>query len=145
MCYELTSVVGGAKTSVVVDSINAGSSILTVMVFAVVSVDLTSRALEAQGTLTAAMEYNHPVISRIVRLVRFQSSSSSHVLSLLLLIHSTGSSIGTGVTHAGVQSCLTVLALGPSTEYFIFKSSHSKAGCDESSVPTLKPGGQLHL
>lgn len=58
MCYELTSVVGGAKTSVVVDSINAGCSVLTVMVFAVVSVSLTSRALKAQGTLTAGMEYN---------------------------------------------------------------------------------------
>lgn len=140
MFYELTSVVGGAQTSVVVDSIDAGCSVLTVMVFTVVSVSLTSGALKAQGTLTAVVEYNHPVISRIERLVGFQSSSSSHVLPLLLLIHSTGSSVGTRVTHAGVQSCLTVLALGPTTEYLICKSFHSEAGCGDSSNRSyLKP------
>lgn len=44
---ELTCVVGGTKTCVVVDSINAGRSVLTVMVFTVVNIDLASRALEA--------------------------------------------------------------------------------------------------
>lgn len=58
MFDELTSVVGGAKTSVVVDSVDAACSVLTVVVFAVVSVGLTSRALKAQGTLTAVLEYN---------------------------------------------------------------------------------------
>lgn len=55
---ERTGVVGGTKTSVVVDSIHAGCSVLTVMVFAVVSVGLTCWALKAQGTLTAVMEDN---------------------------------------------------------------------------------------
>lgn len=54
----LTCVVGGTKTSVVVDSIDAGGSVLAVVVFAVVSVALASRALEAQGTLTAVMARN---------------------------------------------------------------------------------------
>lgn len=59
--YELTSVVGGAKTSVVVDSIHAGCSVLTVMVFTVVSVGLTGRPLKAQRTLTALTEYNQDI------------------------------------------------------------------------------------
>lgn len=54
MLYGPTCVIGGTKTSVVVDSINAGCSILTVVVFAVVSVDLASGALKAQWTCTTA-------------------------------------------------------------------------------------------
>lgn len=58
MFWELTRVVGGTKTSVVVDSIDAGGSVLAVVVFAVVSVGLASWALEAQGTLTAVTAGN---------------------------------------------------------------------------------------
>lgn len=53
--YELTCVVGGTKTSVVVDTIDTGGSVLAVVVFAFVSVGLTGRALKAQRTLTAVM------------------------------------------------------------------------------------------
>lgn len=56
--YELTCVVGGTKTSVVVDSIDAGGSVLAVVVFAFVSVGLANRALKAQRTLTAMMTCN---------------------------------------------------------------------------------------
>lgn len=58
MFCELTCVVGGAKTSVVVDSVDAGGAVLTVVVFAVVGVGLASGALEAQRTLAAAVACN---------------------------------------------------------------------------------------
>lgn len=61
MSCERTGVVGGTKTSVVVDSIQAGCSVLTVVVFAVVGVGLTCWALEAQGTLTAVREYSRDI------------------------------------------------------------------------------------
>lgn len=48
--FELTCVVGGTKTGVVVDSIHAGCTVFTVVVFAVVSVDFASGAFEAQRT-----------------------------------------------------------------------------------------------
>lgn len=54
IAHEPTCVIGGTKTSVVVDSVNAGCSILTVVVFTVISVDLASGALKAQWTCTAA-------------------------------------------------------------------------------------------
>jgi len=52
--------------------------------------------------------------------IRFQSSASSPVLPLLLL-HLAGSSIGTWVTHTGIQSCLTVLALRQGKTNHIYK------------------------
>lgn len=54
MLHAPTCVVGGTKTSVVVDSIDAGRSVLTVIVFAVVNVGLASGALKAQWTRAAA-------------------------------------------------------------------------------------------
>lgn len=55
--YRLTCVVGGTKTSVVVDSIDAGCSVLTVVVFTVVNVSLASGALKAQWTCATATTY----------------------------------------------------------------------------------------
>lgn len=50
MLHELTRVVGGTKTSVVVDSIEAGGAVLTVVVLTFVNVGLAGGALEAQWT-----------------------------------------------------------------------------------------------
>ena len=50
----LTCVVGGTKTSVVVDSIEAGRSVLTVVVIAVIIVGLANGALKAQRTCATA-------------------------------------------------------------------------------------------
>lgn len=58
---SLTCVVGGTKTSVVVDPVDAGGAVLAVVVFAFVSVGLARRALEAQRTLTAAAACNQCV------------------------------------------------------------------------------------
>ena len=65
MLYELhTCVVGGTKTSVVVDSIHAGRSVLTVVVVTVVNVGLASRALKAQWTRATATTHNtHYIIN----------------------------------------------------------------------------------
>lgn len=54
----------------------------------------------------------------------FQRLSSSPVFSLPILIHLAGSSVGTWVTHAGIQSRLTVLALRQRTE-IMFSSCHT--------------------
>lgn len=57
--HALTCVVGGTKTGVVVDSIDAGGSVLTFVVFTVISVNLASRALKAQWACTAVTTYMH--------------------------------------------------------------------------------------
>lgn len=62
MPHALTCVVGGTKTSVVVDSIDAGRPVLTVVVFAVVNVGLASGALKAQWTC-AAVKMNTLIMS----------------------------------------------------------------------------------
>lgn len=78
---------------------------------------------------------------------RFQSSSPSPVHSLLLLVHLAGSSVGTRVAHAGVQSRLTVLALRRRTET-VFTFCHeicrpqdrtSQTGSDLESWRTAAP------
>ena len=53
----LTCVVGGTKTGIVVDSIDAGCAVLTVVVFAFVHVDLAGGALKAQWTRAAVTTY----------------------------------------------------------------------------------------
>lgn len=76
--YELTCVVGGTKTSVVVDSVDAGGPVLAVVVFAFVSVGLASRALKAQRTLAAVMACN-----QCVQLV--SEYKDGEILKLMLL------------------------------------------------------------
>lgn len=61
--HALTCVVGGTKTSVVVDSIDTGCSVLAVVVFAVVNVDLASGALKAQRTRATAKTYTFIISS----------------------------------------------------------------------------------
>ena len=51
--WELTSVVGGADAGVVVDAIDAGGVVLTVVVFTIVGVYLTPLTLETRRTHTA--------------------------------------------------------------------------------------------
>lgn len=70
---SLTCVVGGTKTSVVVDPVDAGGAVLAVVVFAFVSVGLARWALKAQRTLAAvtACKPMRPVSLRIVRSGRF--------------------------------------------------------------------------
>lgn len=48
MLHLLTCVVGGTKTGVVVDTVDAGCSVLAVVVIAVIDIGFASRALEAQ-------------------------------------------------------------------------------------------------
>ena len=48
-----TCVIGGTKTSVVVDSVDAGCSVFTVIVFAVINVGLASGTFKAQWTCAA--------------------------------------------------------------------------------------------
>lgn len=63
MLYALTCVVGGTKTSIVVDSIDAGCSVLTVVVFAVVGVGLASGAFKAQRTCATVTTYTLSTLS----------------------------------------------------------------------------------
>lgn len=58
LCYG-TCVVGGTEAGVVIDSIDACGSVLTVIVFTVVSVCLASRALKAQWTGTTEKIHTH--------------------------------------------------------------------------------------
>lgn len=61
----LTCVVGGTKTSVVVDTIHAGCSVFTVIVFTVVNVCLASGALKAQWT-QATIKTTHTHCSKFL-------------------------------------------------------------------------------
>lgn len=114
-----TCVVGGTKTGVVVDAVDAGRSVLAVVVLAVVHVGFAGGALEACETrATAKTQGAH------VRLVALRNEGrnppktprldppSSPVLSAVLHGQLAGPSVGARVTHAGVQRRLAVLALG---------------------------------
>lgn len=87
------------------------------MIFAVVAVGLASGALKSQWTDATVTPYTrmfHYASSLWGKqyVILLLHSSSSPVFSLLIIIHLTGSPIGTWVTHTGVQSRLTVLTLG---------------------------------
>lgn len=117
----LTCVVGGTKTGVVVDSIDAGCSVLAVVVLAVVDVGLASGALKAQRTRATVKTSRHVKLLMLSSPARppLHSSPSSPVHPLLVFIHPAGSSVGAWVTHAGVQSCLAVLTLRHGTDMIV--------------------------
>lgn len=113
-----TCVVGGTKTGVVVDAVDAGRSVLAVVVLAVVDVGFAGGALEACETRATARTQGAQV-----RLVALRTRGeipqnpstrppSSPVLSAVLHGQLAGPSVGARVTHAGVQRRLAVLALG---------------------------------
>lgn len=64
MC--VTCVVGRADAGVVVDAIDAGGVVLTVVVFTVVGVYLTARTLEARWTHTATHTHAHTTCGYII-------------------------------------------------------------------------------
>ena len=137
----LTCVIRGTEASVVVASVDAGRSVLTVVVFAVVNVGLAGGALEAQGTRATVKTSTLIKLScqdpyeMITSFHSFQSWSSSPVFSLLILAHVAGSSVGTRVTNTGVQSCVTVLALRQRTGImFIITINNVNTHSDGGSI-----------
>ena len=78
--YECTCVVGRTDAGVVVDSIDAGGVVLTVVVFTVVWVYLTTLALESWRTHAATHTHTHTHTHKHKHTVRYKMVTGATLL-----------------------------------------------------------------